>query len=197
MNMKHWRRSVALCVLLVPLSVGLAEAKHGKRNGQHHGMDRNGNGVITRGEWRGNDRSFANHDRNGDGVLSGDETRSDGQTIMIGTDRFNRLDGNRNGYVTQDEWDNTVRSFDLLDQNGDGRLSRNEFFNRRQYSISVFRELDQNNDGRIARGEWRSSSDAFNRVDTNRDELLSENEFNSRRGISIVEWVFQDVFGIR
>jgi hypothetical protein len=40
-----------------------------------HGMDRNGDGVVTRKEWRGNDRSFRIHDRNGDGVLSGDEIR--------------------------------------------------------------------------------------------------------------------------
>jgi hypothetical protein len=39
------------------------------------GIDRNGDGVVTRKEWRGNDRSFRNHDRNGDGVLSGDEIR--------------------------------------------------------------------------------------------------------------------------
>lgn len=40
------------------------------------GMDRNGDGRITRGEWRGNDTSFRNHDRNRDGVLSGSELRS-------------------------------------------------------------------------------------------------------------------------
>lgn len=34
------------------------------------GMDRNGDGVITRDEWRGNDKSFRKHDRNGDGVIS-------------------------------------------------------------------------------------------------------------------------------
>ena len=38
-------------------------------------MDANGDGAITRDEWRGNDRSFADHDCNGDGVLSGPEVR--------------------------------------------------------------------------------------------------------------------------
>ncbi len=33
-------------------------------------LDRDGNGVITRDEWRGNDNSFRKHDRNGDGVIS-------------------------------------------------------------------------------------------------------------------------------
>jgi len=39
------------------------------------GMDANNDGTITRQEYRGNDRSFANHDWNGDGVLSGEEVR--------------------------------------------------------------------------------------------------------------------------
>ena len=41
-----------------------------RQNGRFKGMDRNGDGVITRDEWRGNDTSFQKHDRNGDGVLS-------------------------------------------------------------------------------------------------------------------------------
>jgi Ca2+-binding EF-hand superfamily protein len=49
----------------------------GRGNAQmrFRGMDRNGDGVITRDEWRGNDQSFRQHDRNGDGIISGDELR--------------------------------------------------------------------------------------------------------------------------
>ena len=43
------------------------------------GMDRNGDGMITRDEWRGNDQSFQKLDRNGDGVISGDEGRGNGK----------------------------------------------------------------------------------------------------------------------
>jgi Ca2+-binding EF-hand superfamily protein len=52
----------------------------GRNNAQmrFRGMDRNGDGVITRDEWRGNDNSFQQHDRNGDGVLSGSELRGGG-----------------------------------------------------------------------------------------------------------------------
>jgi hypothetical protein len=48
------------------------------RTGEHikyRGMDRNSDGVITRGEWRGNGNSFRRHDYNNDGVLSGREVR--------------------------------------------------------------------------------------------------------------------------
>ena len=49
--------------------------RRGKDNMRFKGMDTNRDGVITRREWRGNDRSFQNHDRNRDGVLSGREVR--------------------------------------------------------------------------------------------------------------------------
>lgn len=53
--------------------------QNGKAKGNRfRGMDRNGDGVITRDEWRGNDQSFQQHDRNRDGVLSGDEMRGNG-----------------------------------------------------------------------------------------------------------------------
>jgi hypothetical protein len=52
----------------------------GKNKGQRFaGMDRDGNGVITRDEWRGNDQSFRNQDTNGDNVLSGSELQGKGQ----------------------------------------------------------------------------------------------------------------------
>ena len=40
------------------------------QNSRFKGMDRNGDGVITRDEWRGNDKSFDKHDRDRDGVIS-------------------------------------------------------------------------------------------------------------------------------
>lgn len=36
----------------------------------HRPHDSNGDGVITRNEWPGNDKSFRDLDRNGDGVIS-------------------------------------------------------------------------------------------------------------------------------
>jgi len=36
----------------------------------HRGQDLNGDGVISRDEWPGNDQSFRQEDRNGDGVIS-------------------------------------------------------------------------------------------------------------------------------
>jgi hypothetical protein len=52
------------------------------------GLDRDGNGRIGRGEWRGNQVSFRNHDWNGDGILSGAEVTPGARKPR----RFDRFD---------------------------------------------------------------------------------------------------------
>ncbi len=48
-----------------------------QRNGKRGlgSMDRDQNGMITRGEWTGDDQSFRRMDKNNDNVLSGSELR--------------------------------------------------------------------------------------------------------------------------
>ena len=53
-----------------------AQQPQNQQNMRFRAMDVNGDGRITRQEWRGNARSFRNHDWNGDGVLAGDEVRT-------------------------------------------------------------------------------------------------------------------------
>ena len=47
-------------------AVVLASAATVQGQMRFQGMDTNGDGVITRSEWRGNDNSFRNQDWNGD-----------------------------------------------------------------------------------------------------------------------------------
>lgn len=53
----------------------LRHKKMRKGTGRFKQFDRDQNGVISRGEWPGNDQSFRTHDRNNDGVLSGSELK--------------------------------------------------------------------------------------------------------------------------
>src|SRR5215204_593242 len=55
-------------------------------NPRFRAMDTDGDGRVTRAEWRGNDRSFRNHDWNNDGVLSGDELRVNATRQRSGAD---------------------------------------------------------------------------------------------------------------
>jgi len=98
------------------------------------GMDRNGDGVITRDEWRGNDRAFRNQDWNGDGVLSGDEVRPGARKPAFrntGAQRgrydFAAVDRNHDGWITRNEWNTSDIEFSRIDTDRDSRVSRREF----------------------------------------------------------------------
>ena len=54
-------------------------------------LDVNKDGVITRREWNGSDRSFEVHDWNQDGILSGEEVRQ-GATRRTPDDTAHRID---------------------------------------------------------------------------------------------------------
>src|SRR5262245_64536145 len=94
------RAATVIAAFALCTSTAAAQSREQPR---FEGLDRNGDGVISRAEWRGSDRSFRVHDLNGDGVISRDEFR---------------------GAERQDDTAWTRESFDALDRNQDGRLSR-------------------------------------------------------------------------
>jgi Ca2+-binding EF-hand superfamily protein len=150
------------------------------------GLDRNNDGVITRNEWRGDDRSFFEHDWNNDGVLSGGEVRPDGlgpDDVFSGErlrGRFRDHDHNNDGIISRHEWHDDNASFDRLDSSRDGVLSRAEFAAHEDSHQAGFPELDQNHDGMIALSEWRGDVRLFESRDTDRDGMLSRAEFFHR-----------------
>lgn len=100
------------------------------------GLDTNRDGRITRGEWRGNDRSFRNHDRDGDGVIRASE-----MSRQRGARRASR------GWRGRGEG----REHHVWDRDGDGRLERREW----RDDADDFRRLDRNRDGWLSRSELR------------------------------------------
>ena len=172
----------ALCAVALPaISQNLQNQQEQMR---FQGMDRNRDGRITRNEWRGNDQSFSNEDWNGDGVLSGDEVRPGARRLgdVLSSERsaarFRDLDGNNDGVIARNEWDDDRQAFDALDANRNGVLSHGEFIARGQ--DGEFASLDTNRDNRIARNEWRGDRGAFDRLDVNRNNVLSLVEFSAR-----------------
>ena len=159
--------------------------------GRFAGMDRNGDGVITRAEWRGNYQSFRNQDWNNDGVLSGDEVnpaarrwpaRTAGDLEARRAERFATLDVNDNGRIEAREWDGTVAAFNRLDVNNDNFLSRAEMVTPGVDELDSvdsrqrFDSLDINRNGRIEPREWDGTVAAFYRLDANDDNVLTRAE---------------------
>jgi Ca2+-binding EF-hand superfamily protein len=154
------------------------------RNMRFRRMDANGDGQVSRNEWRGNTQSFRNFDVNNDGVLSGDEVSAtrgwdddEGRNDdMAYDDRFDYLDINGNGFVDRNEWDGGYNVFARLDSNSDRRLSRDEWESTNRTSNN-FASVDLNRDGRVALSEWPWSHSSFDRQDANGDGVISRGEY--------------------
>jgi hypothetical protein len=183
---------------LVVLSAGIpatAAAQTAPARMRFEVMDRNGDGIITRSEWQGSDRSFEVHDWNGNNRLEGDEVRIGARRTARWeeTDHapnraeryiswtpagFNNLDHNRDRKISQNEWHYDQETFRRVDRNRDGALDEAEFAGEDfdDDRGDNFDDLDMNNNGRVERGEWHAGANEFNRLDANRDGVLSRFE---------------------
>jgi Ca2+-binding EF-hand superfamily protein len=187
----------ALLVLTLSPGVNLEAAQAGGgETGRFRAMDSNRDGVITRAEWRGSERSFDVHDWNRDGVLSGDEVRRGRQRQQPWPDdpgdtatatsqltdwtpeRFADLDHNRDGRIARDEWHFDAELFRRVDRDRDGSISRREFLGLGDDDDrdDRFSDLDANGDGRISGQEWHGDPRVFGTLDADRNGSLSRTE---------------------
>jgi Ca2+-binding EF-hand superfamily protein len=193
MTMLLMRLTLGLAILLSSVD-GLSAQGRPLR---FRAMDRNGDGVITRAEWRGTDRSFEHHDWNGDGQLSGDEVRTGAMRPerpwdpeFDSADReyvfddwtsrgFLALDHNRDNRITRDEWHFDREGFRRADHNGDGVITRAEFLNENGEDDDRgdrWTNLDVDGDGRVSEAEWHGTAARFGALDANNDRFLSRAE---------------------
>jgi Ca2+-binding EF-hand superfamily protein len=187
----------ALTIVTLPWIVTTSAAQTGQDAGRFRGMDRNGDGRITRDEWRGSTQSFNVHDWNKDGVLAGDEVRpgswpnspwdetdfdpdDDAQVSNWTAQAFRNLDHNRDGRITQNEWHFDLETFRRVDRDSNNSISRAEYLGgdagEDDDRNDQFEFLDHNTSGRVELDEWHGTRAAFNRLDRNRDGVLTRLE---------------------
>src|SRR5689334_9914714 len=73
-RLSMFRNTLTVALIIAGAGAGSVSVR-GQGSIRFQAMDQNGDGTITRAEWRGSARSFQVHDWNGDGKLSGDEVR--------------------------------------------------------------------------------------------------------------------------
>lgn len=151
--------------------------------------DRNGDGIVTRDEWTGNNRSFRNQDVNNDGMLSGNElprgwSRSNGY-LSRGTEPqrrsdFTRWDRNRDEAIQRSEWRGDMATFRRLDGDRDGRLTWYEYSgNSETGTRSRTAEMDRNASGAVEGYEWPYNRELFHQLDRNGDSVLTSDELRN------------------
>jgi Ca2+-binding EF-hand superfamily protein len=146
-------------------------------------IDTDRDGFITKEEWN---RFFVDHDENKDGMLSREDAgvaENTGRATNLDPavdGVFDRLDGDKDGVIARAEWHGTERALRLIDADGNGVLSREEFRspNARSWNVT-FKDIDVNQDGMITRNEWLDTEEAFKRLDRDRNGTVTEREFYS------------------
>ena len=100
--------------------------------------------------------------------------------------RFRGYDMNNDNRVARSEWPGDARLFTRLDTNRDGYLTMQEYTQGGGFTLDAqggpsfrFSNIDMNNDGWVTRNEWNMGSADFTRLDLNRDNRISRFEFEN------------------
>jgi Ca2+-binding EF-hand superfamily protein len=141
-------------------------------------LDRNRNGVISRGEWQGDALTFARLDRNDDQRITREEYLNPAASDTR-ENAFQSYDRNRDGSLSRWEWRGQGRSFEDVDRNNDGRISLREYLSppRGTTPVTRFRDMDYDGNGVLTVNEWPGSRSDFNRLDQNGDRQITGWEF--------------------
>ena len=141
-------------------------------------QDWNNDGVLSGDEVRTGARRQSNwaQDLNRDGRVDNTDTQI--------AQRFRGYDMNNDNRVARSEWPSAERLFTRLDTNRDGYLTMQEYTSGGGFNLDAqggmavrFGNIDTNRDGWISRSEWTFGRSDFDRLDVNRDNRVSRFEF--------------------
>lgn len=90
-------------------------------------LDADSDGFVALSEWSGGFETFDSLDRDGDAVVTRTEFFTRGTRYKSREENFLDLDTDKDGRVSAREWKWGEQTMSVLDRNGDGFLSRQEF----------------------------------------------------------------------
>jgi Ca2+-binding EF-hand superfamily protein len=146
-------------------------------------LDHNRDGRLSSNEWHFDLATFRRIDRDRNDSISRAEFLGEG----IDDERdetFDEMDWNNDGRITRSEWHGGTADFNWLDRNNDGVLSRFEAQGAEASfdTWDQFTNLDYDRNGTLNRAEWHWSNASFTSRDRNRDGVISRQEFEVAGG---------------
>ena len=143
-------------------------------------IDRTRDGRITANEWYYDREGFVRADRDRNGVLTRAEFLPASDWDDDRADRFDDMDGNRDGRIDRNEWHGTTATFYQLDRNRDNVITRAEALGATPVrQPDRFVDMDTDRDGRITANEWPWSRRSFTTQDLNGDGGITRREFTA------------------
>ena len=145
------------CLALSALAAQGTESEESRPKPNRHGyrtradaeerrkrLDQDNDGRISRSEWQRNEQTFARMDSDKDGYLTKEELRSAVREFR-GKHRngLREMDADADGNISPTEWKGKEETFNRLDTNKDGLLSRDELREARRHRGPGSRRPDQ------------------------------------------------------
>ena len=164
---------------------GPGQRGRGGRGGILARMDKDGDGLISKDEYRGPEAMFTRLVENGDGSLDTGELRKMGKVhqemLWENVDKdglFSAIDANGDGVVTKDEFNgaelgriireamrDAMQKAGLGGRGGEGKAKGAEAFKR----------MDKDGDGKLSRDEFPRPQ-VFDKIDKDADGFLDQEE---------------------
>jgi Ca2+-binding EF-hand superfamily protein len=150
---------------------------------QFNALDHNRDRRLSANEWHFDLGTFRRIDRDRNDSISLQEFLGEGLDDER-DETFDEMDWNNDGRITRSEWHGGAADFNWLDRNNDGILSRFEVQGAEASfdTWDQFTNLDYDRNGTLNRAEWHWSNASFSTRDRNRDGVISRGEFDAAGG---------------
>lgn len=150
-------------------------------------MDADGNGTISREEFKGSDEAFGRMDKDENGVLTREELHTPWNRGPDPREVLRRMDKDENGTISREEFKGSDKAFGRMDTDENGVLTREELWSawfQGPSSEGILKGMDADKNGTISREEFKGSDEAFGRLDKDGNGAISKDELESARASS-------------
>ena len=135
-------------------------------------------GVMSRGAMAQNPEvAVKKRDKDGDGRVSRDEWKESGEV-------FAKIDANQDNHLTTDEFSAHFKALkrSKLRKKKKKNAKKKGTASKSKKPKTILKNMDKDGDTKVARQEWRGQKALFGKIDANQDDHLTLKELNAHFG---------------